>query len=76
MNTDLVIGALALGYGLFTLTARFALPDSSLFRKLGLMKERFGPVAGLALHWAAYTVAPLALGSVKLAQAVLPVLGR
>ncbi len=76
MNTHLVLGALALGYGLFTLTARLALPESSLFRKLGPMKERFGPAVGTALHWAAYTIAPLVFGGVQLAQALLPVTGR
>ena len=76
MNTHLVLGALALGYGLFTLTARFALPESGLFRKLGPMKERFGPALGTALHWTAYTLAPLVFGGVQLAQALLPVTGR
>jgi len=76
MNTHLVLGALALGYGLFTLTARFVAPESGLFRKLGPMKQCFGPAVGTALHWATYTVAPLVFGGVQLARALLPVTGR
>ncbi len=76
MNLNLVIGALALAYGLFTLVARFVAPGSGMFRKLGPMKERFGPAAGTAIHWAAYTVAPIVFGGVMLAQAALPAAGE
>ena len=72
MNLQLVIGLLALGYGLFTLVARFAMPHSNLFRKLEPMRQQFGHTAGTALHWLGYTVLPLVFGSVKLAQVLLP----
>lgn len=71
MSPDLLFGGFALAYGLFTLVARFAMPGSSLFRKLGPMKERFGAPLGTALHWAAYTLAPIGLGVTMLARAVL-----
>lgn len=71
MTSDLVLGALALAFGLFTLVARFALPHSGLFRKLGPMQQRFGRGPGTALHWAAYTLAPLGFGALLLARTLL-----
>ena len=76
MSFDLFVGGLAIAYGLFTLVARFVAPHSGLFRKLGPMQERFGKGPGTALHWAAYTLTPLAFGGVKLAQALLPAAGK
>lgn len=65
MNT--IFGALALAFGLVTLVARFAAPQSKLFSKLEPMKEMWGDRAGTAMHWFSYTVLPLALGVVLLA---------
>ena len=71
MDTNLVFGALALLFGAGTLVLRFVAPDSSLFSKLGPMKERFGDRAGTAIHVLAYSVMPLLVGSALLAAALL-----
>ena len=71
MDTNLILGGLALAFGLFTLVARFAAPSSGLFSKLEPMKERWGTTAGTMLHWTAYTILPLAVGALMLAQALL-----
>lgn len=63
MDTNLILGCFALLFGVISLLARFVAPTSSLFSKVEGMKERFGDTAGLALHWLAYTVAPLAIGA-------------
>jgi hypothetical protein len=72
MNQDLLFGGFALAYGLFTLVARFAMPGSTMFRKLEPMRQRFGARAGTALHWAAYTLMPLGLGAMMLTRALAP----
>ncbi len=71
MDTNLVIGALALLFGVVTLVGRFAAPNSKMFSKLGPMKERFGDTAGAAIHVIAYTVIPLLVGSVLLATSLM-----
>ncbi len=70
MDTNLILGGLALAFGLFTLVARFVAPNSGIFSKLEPMKERWGATAGTVLHWTSYTILPLVFGSVMLAQAL------
>ena len=62
MSQDLILGILALAFGLFTLVLRFVAPGSKLFSKIDAIKERFGDTAGTAIHWFAYTIVPLVLG--------------
>ena len=54
------IGAAAIVYGLFTLVARAKWPQ--MFKQLQPMKDRWGPRAGLAVHFVGYTVLPIAFG--------------
>ena len=68
MSTPIVIGVLAILFGLFTGVARFVAPNSAVFSKLEPMKERFGPAAGTAVHVVAYTLMPLAFGAIKILQ--------
>jgi len=75
METDLVLGGLALLFGLFTLVARFVAPNSRIFSKLQPMKEQWGATTGTLLHWTGYTLLPLAFGVVMLAQSLLPTAG-
>lgn len=73
MDANVVLGGLALLFGLVTLVARFVAPDSKLFSKLGPMKERYGDAAGTAIHVVAYTVVPLAIGAGLIVQALTAV---
>jgi hypothetical protein len=63
MDSNLVIGIVALGYGLVTLVMRLVQPNSSHFGKFGPMKERWGETGGTIVHWVAYTIAPLVFGA-------------
>ena len=71
MDTNLLLGAFALLFGLATLVGRFVAPESQMFSKLGPMKERFGDTGGTALHVVAYTVMPLAVGAALVAASLL-----
>jgi hypothetical protein len=62
MDGNLIIGAIAVTFGLVTLIGRFAAPDSAIFSKLEPMKEQFGDGVGTALHWVSYTIIPLVAG--------------
>ena len=66
MSTPIVIGVLAILFGLFTGVARFVAPNSAIFSKLEPMKERFGPTAGTAVHVVAYTLMPLVFGVLQI----------
>ena len=54
------IGALAIGYGIFSGVMRFVKP--SMFKKLEPMREKFGTVAGNAIHFVAYVIVPVGFG--------------
>jgi len=71
MDTNLILGALALLFGLATLIGRFVAPGSAMFSKLQPMKERFGDTAGAAIHVVAYTVVPLMAGTAMLAASAM-----
>jgi len=64
MGSDLVLGILALGFGLTTLVLRQVKPE--VFHKLGPMKERWGDAAGTAIHVVGYSVIPIVAGIVWL----------
>ena len=60
--TTVLIGAAALGYGIFTIYARLKKP--SLLSKLEPMKEKFGNSTGNFIHIIAYTLVPIVAGFV------------
>ena len=64
ISTDMVLGVALLLFGLYTLIARQAAPNS--FSKLELMKERWGEKGGTAIHIAGYTLLPLLAGTIIL----------
>lgn len=68
MNTNLLVGVIGLSFAAVTLALRVAAPEK--LRKLGPMRERFGPSVGGALHFIAYTATPTVLGSVMLWRAL------
>ncbi len=65
----LILGILALTYGIFTIIQRKRKPES--FSKLQPMKEKFGDKAGFALHFTGYSLIPIILGVTLMAQAIL-----
>ncbi len=71
VDTNLLIGALALLFGVVTLVGRFVAPDSRMFSKLAPMKERFGDTAGTAIHVLAYTIMPILVGSALLGTSLI-----
>ena len=60
----LIVGVLALGYGIGTVCVRVCRPDA--FGKLRAMKAAYGETAGNAVHIVAYSVVPAAVGCVLL----------
>ena len=54
------LGIAALVYGLYTLYARRFNPKG--FGKLDAMKKAWGPRAGFAVHFFAYTIMPIVIG--------------
>lgn len=60
MNVSVLIGILAIGYGLSTAVLRVVKPAS--FAKLEPMRERFGAKLGTAIHVIAYSVVPVGVG--------------
>ena len=61
-TTTVLIGATALGYGIFTIYARLKKP--SLLGKLEPMKQKFGNSTGNFIHIIAYTIVPIVAGCV------------
>lgn len=59
-----IIGIVAIAYGIYTLWARTAKPEQ--FKKLEAMKKQMGPAAGNIIHLIAYSVVPLVVGAVFL----------
>ncbi len=58
----MTIGAAALLFGLYSLWGRHAHPK--VFHKTEVMKERWGPRTGYAIHFVAYSLLPIAFGAV------------
>lgn len=58
---ELIIGILALLYGLYTIYLRVR-KDSKAWGKLEKMKEAYGEKAGTAIHIISYTIVPIAVG--------------
>ncbi len=63
---ELIIGILALLYGLYTIYLRVR-KDSKAWGKLERMKEVYGEKAGSAIHIISYTVVPIAIGIIGIA---------
>jgi hypothetical protein len=60
---ELIIGVLALLYGLYTIYLRVR-KDSKAWGKLEKMKEVYGEKAGTVIHIISYTIVPIAVGIV------------
>ena len=60
---ELIIGILALLYGLYTIYLRVR-KDSKAGGKLEKMKEVYGEKAGTVIHIIFYTIVPIAVGIV------------
>jgi hypothetical protein len=60
--TTLLVGLAVVAFGLTTLVLRQVKPAA--FRKLGPMRERFGHRAGSLIHIVAYSLLPIAAGTV------------
>lgn len=63
---ELIIGILALLYGLYTIYLRVR-KDSKAWGKLEKMKEAYGEKAGTIIHIISYTIVPIAVGIVGIA---------
>ncbi|MES2621482.1 MAG: hypothetical protein V4615_11585 [Bacteroidota bacterium] len=68
--TSLIIGIIALGFGLVTLVARFTGKMQS-FSKLAAMKQLYGEKKGNLIHLVGYTILPLVAGAVLVAAAFM-----
>jgi hypothetical protein len=60
---ELIIGILALFYGLYTIYLRVR-KDSKAWGKIEKMKEVYGEKAGTVIHIISYTIVPIAVGIV------------
>lgn len=60
---ELIIGILALLYGLYTIYLRVS-KNANAWGKLDRMKEVYGEKAGSAIHIISYTAVPIAIGIV------------
>lgn len=58
---ELIIGILALLYGLYTIYLRVS-KNSKAWAKLDRMKEVYGEKIGATIHIISYTVVPIAIG--------------
>ena len=63
---ELIIGILALLYGLYTIYLRVS-KNAKAWGKLDRMKEVYGEKAGSAIHIISYTVVPVAIGIIGIA---------
>ena len=63
---ELIIGILALLYGLYTIYLRVS-KNAKAWGKLDRMKEVYGEKAGSAIHIISYTVVPIAIGIIGIA---------
>jgi hypothetical protein len=69
MNTNLLLGVAAIGYGAYTAYARVATPEK--LGKLDAMKRQWGERAGTVAHVVAYTVVPAIVGMVLIAKGLI-----
>ena len=60
MDWNRILGVALIGYGIFTLIARFRAPQ--MFWKLKPMQGWAGKGPGMVIHVLAYTVLPVVLG--------------
>lgn len=60
---ELIIGILALLYGLYTIYLRVS-KNSKTWAKLDRMKEVYGEKIGATIHIISYTVVPIGIGIV------------
>jgi multisubunit Na+/H+ antiporter MnhB subunit len=60
----LLLGAVALSFGLYTLYLRGRSPEK--FRKLEAMKKQWGPGIGNTVHLIAYSILPIVVGVILL----------
>lgn len=63
MNTNLILGIAAAGFGCFTVFC-YVTKNDKMFAKKEAMKKAFGEKAGTIVHFAAYAVVPLVIGIV------------
>jgi hypothetical protein len=69
MDLKLVLGLLAVAYGVYTLYVRAASPEK--LGKLEAMKEQWGERGGTIAHVVAYTVLPIAVGLVLVVTSLM-----
>jgi len=69
MDFDIILGVFALAFGLYTLFARMYAPNR--LWKLEPMKKQWGEKVGVTIHVLAYTVLPLVLGAILLANGLI-----
>jgi hypothetical protein len=69
MDFDIVLGGFGVAFGLYTLFARKFAPNR--LWKLEPMKKMWGEKVGLSIHVLAYTVLPLVLGAILLANSLI-----
>lgn len=58
---SIIIGSAAVIFGLATAVLRLTRPG--MFRKLEAMKKTWGETTGAVMHWIAYTILPILVGS-------------
>ena len=62
--TTVVLGSLAIAYGLYGLAIYRSGKAEQKFGKLAPMRKRFGQKAGTAIHFFFYVIMPIIVGSV------------
>lgn len=63
---EIVVGFLALGYGVYSLYVRITDPER--IGKLASMKRVYGAKAGAVIHLVMYSIIPIAFGLVLIAS--------
>ncbi len=71
--TSIVLGALAIAFGIFTLVIRRRSPEK--LRKLVAMEKQWGAKKGNMAHLIAYTVLPIVFGLIFIVLALLEAYG-
>lgn len=64
--TTILVGVVAIGYGIYTAWARSTRPEQ--FKKLKPMKEFWGERRGAVIHTIGYTVVPIVFGIAMIAS--------
>lgn len=68
INSNTILGVLALLYGFYTLNTRSKNPEKLI--KLKAMKQLFGDKKGNIVHFAVYTILPFLFGVLMLLKGV------